>query len=74
MKKPTNRSGCAATAIATAFSSCVPATATTTVGSRTAPTGTVSDYIVFSGALTGTQTNTTPGTYTGVIKLFATAN
>lgn len=66
--------GTTAAAITSNFSSCTPATAATGVLTLTAPVGTVTEHVIFTGALTGTQTQTTPGTYNGVIKITATAN
>ena len=39
-----------------------------------APTGTLTEYVIFNGSLTGTQTNTVPGTYSGTIRVTATPN
>ena len=66
--------GATNSAITTAFSSCVPATGTTVVGTRTAPAAPVTEFVIFNGSLTATQTVTTPGTYNGVIRVTATAN
>lgn len=61
-------------AVVTAFSSCTPASGTASVGSSAAPTAKVDEFVVFVGALTATQTNTAPGSYTGVIRITATQN
>jgi hypothetical protein len=66
--------GTTSSAITAAFSSCAPATATTAVGTRTAPTGPVTEFVIFNGSLTAAQTVVTPGTYNGVIRITATAN
>lgn len=57
-----------------AFSSCAPADGTTVVGTRTAPAGPVTEFVIFNGSLSTTQTVITPGTYNGVIRITATAN
>lgn len=66
--------GTTSTAITAAFSSCAPADGTTIVGTRTAPATPVTEYVIFNGALSATQTVITPGTYNGVIRITATAN
>lgn len=66
--------GTTSTAITTAFSSCVPADGTTEVARLLAPTGTTLEYVIFNGSLTEAQTNITPGTYNGTIRITATAN
>lgn len=66
--------GPTAAAWTTTFSSCAPATATTAVLTEVAPVGQATEYVVFNGSLTATQTNTTPGTYNGTIRITATAN
>lgn len=60
--------------ITSAFSSCAPATATTGVLTLAAPTGTTTEYVIFNGSLTAAQTNIAPGTYSGTIRITATAN
>jgi hypothetical protein len=60
--------------IVSAFSSCLPATGTTGVLTLTAPATTTSEYVIFNGSLTATQTNTIPGSYSGMIRITATAN
>jgi hypothetical protein len=39
-----------------------------------APTGTLTEYVIFNGSLTAAQTNIVPGTYTGTIRVTATGN
>ena len=38
------------------------------------PTGTVTEFVIFKGALAAAQTNITPGTYSGTIRVTATGN
>ncbi|HEX8273810.1 MAG TPA: hypothetical protein VF615_14325 [Longimicrobiaceae bacterium] len=66
--------GSTTSTIVSAFSSCLPATASTAVLTLTAPTTVVTEYVIFNGSLTGTQTNAIPGTYSGTIRITATAN
>ncbi|HEX2090989.1 MAG TPA: hypothetical protein VHG28_01255 [Longimicrobiaceae bacterium] len=66
--------GSTSSAVTNAFSSCAPATGTTGVLTLSAPTGVVNEYVIFNGSLTGTQTNAVPGSYTGTIRITATAN
>jgi hypothetical protein len=66
--------GSTTTTIVSAFSSCLPATATTAVLTLTAPTTVQTEYVIFNGSLTAAQTNNIPGTYNGVIRITATAN
>lgn len=66
--------GTVSSTIAAAFSSCAPATGTTVVGTRTAPAGPVTEFVIFNGSLSAAQTVITPGTYNGVIRVTATAN
>ena len=66
--------GSTTSTIVSAFSSCLPATASTAVLTLTAPTSVVTEYVIFNGSLTGTQTNAIPGTYAGTIRITATAN
>ena len=40
----------------------------------TSPTGLSTQYVIFNGSLTAAQTNTTPGAYTGTIRVLATQN
>lgn len=61
-------------AVTSAFSSCTPTTGTTAVLTLTAPTASVTEYVIFNGSLTAAQTNTIPGTYNGIIRITATAN
>lgn len=63
--------GTTATTITTAFSSC---NGTSSVLTIAAPTATLTEYVIFNGSLTGAQTNTVPGTYTGTIRVTATPN
>jgi hypothetical protein len=39
-----------------------------------APTGTLSEFVIFNGALSAAQTNIIPGAYTGTIRVTATGN
>jgi hypothetical protein len=66
--------GSTTSTIVSAFSSCLPATASTAVLTLTAPTTVVTEYVIFNGSLTGTQTNAIPGAYVGTIRITATAN
>ncbi|MDQ3555876.1 MAG: hypothetical protein M3409_03740 [Gemmatimonadota bacterium] len=66
--------GTTATAISSAFSSCAPATAGTGVLSLAAPTTVQSEFVIFNGSITGAQTNQTPGTYAGNIRITAASN
>lgn len=66
--------GSTTTTIDNAFASCAPATGTTGVLTLTAPSVVVTEYVIFNGSLTGTQTNAIPGTYNGTIRITATAN
>jgi hypothetical protein len=61
-------------AITSAFSSCTPATAATAVLTIAAPTGLTTEYVIFNGSLAAGQTNIAPGTYSGTIRITATAN
>lgn len=38
------------------------------------PAGLSTQYVIFNGSLTAAQTNTTPGAYTGTIRVLATQN
>lgn len=63
-------------AITTAFSACGGAgvTAATTVGTLAAPTtGPTSEFVIFTGTV-AVPIAAVPGTYTGTIKILATAN
>lgn len=66
--------GSTAATIVTAFSSCTPASGTTSVLTLGAPSGTATEYVIFSGSLLGTQTDIAPGTYSGTIRITATPN
>lgn len=66
--------GATAATITTSFSSCTPATATTAVATLAAPGSTTTEYVIFNGTLTASQTNVAPGTYTGTIRITATPN
>jgi len=57
--------------IVSAFSSC---NGTSSVLTLAAPTGTMTEFVIFSGSLSAVQTNTVPGTYSGTIRVTATAN
>jgi hypothetical protein len=39
-----------------------------------APTGTLTEYVIFNGTLAASQTNIAPGTYSGTIRVTATPN
>lgn len=66
--------GTTSTTITSSFSSCTPATGTTAVLTVAAPTALVNEFVIFSGSLSATQTNTVPGTYTGTIHITAAQN
>jgi spore coat protein U-like protein len=67
--------GTTSSAITSAFSSCTPATGTTTVLTLTAPAaGTTTEYVIFNGSLSAAQTNITPGTYNGTIRISVASN
>lgn len=57
--------------ITSAFTSCNSAGNQLTLG---APSGTLTEYVIFNGSLAAAQTNITPGTYTGTIRVTATGN
>jgi hypothetical protein len=59
------------TTIVSAFTSCNAAGNQLTLPT---PTGTLTEYVIFNGSLTAVQTNTVPGTYSGTIRVTATAN
>lgn len=61
--------GATATTITTSFTDC--STATLTLA---APSTLSTEYVIFNGSLTAAQTNTTPGSYSGVITILATSN
>lgn len=73
---PTYSCGIGATAatISTTFSSCTPATGTTSVLTLAAPAASTTEYVIFSGTLAATQTDIAPGTYSGTIRITATPN
>lgn len=62
--------GATATAITTSFTGDC-ATGSLTLAS---PAGLSTQYVIFNGSLTAAQTNTTPGAYTGTIRVLATQN
>lgn len=66
--------GTTSAAITSAFSSCLPATASTAVLTLAAPSSVVTEYVIFNGSLTAAQTNVIPGSYVGTIRITATAN
>lgn len=66
--------GTTSSAITSAFSSCSPSTGTTAVLTLTAPTSVQNEFVIFNGSLSSTQTNAVPGSYTGTIRITATAN
>ena len=57
--------------IVSAFTNC-----NTTANQLTlaAPTGLLTEYVIFNGSLAAGQTNVAPGTYTGTIRVTATPN
>ena len=57
--------------ITSAFTSCAAAGNQLTLA---APTGTVTEYVIFNGSLAAGQTNIAPGTYSGTIRVTATGN
>ena len=57
--------------IVSAFSSC---NGTSSVLTLAKPSGTMTEYVIFNGSLSAVQTNTVPGTYSGTIRVTATAN
>ena len=63
--------GTTSAAITSPFSSC---NGTSSVLTLAAPTGTLTEYVIFNGSLSAAQTNTVPGTYSGTIRVTATAN
>ena len=44
------------------------------LGSRTAPAGTTTEFVIFNGSLAAGQTNIIPGTYSGTIRVTATGS
>jgi hypothetical protein len=63
--------GSTSTAIVSAFTSCNSAGNQLTLG---APTGTLTEFVIFNGSLAAGQTNIAPGTYSGTIRVTATGN
>jgi hypothetical protein len=63
--------GSTTTTIVSAFTNC---NATGTQLTLTAPTGLLTEYVIFNGSLAAGQTNITPGTYAGTIRVTATPN
>ena len=63
--------GSTMTTIVSAFTSCNTAGNQLTLA---APTGTLTEYVIFNGSLSAAQTNTLPGSYTGTIRITATGN
>ena len=63
--------GSTSTTIVSAFTSCNSAGNQLTLG---APTGTLTEYVIFNGSLGAGQTNIAPGTYSGTIRVTATGN
>ncbi len=66
--------GTTSATISSAFSSCVPTSATTSVLTLAAPTATTVEYVIFTGSLAASQTDIAPGTYSGTIRITATPN
>jgi hypothetical protein len=58
-------------AITSAFTNC---NATGNQLTLAAPAGVKTEYVIFNGSLTAVQTNVTPGSYTGTIRITATGN
>ena len=63
--------GSTSTTIVSAFASCNSAGNQLTLS---APTGTLTEYVIFNGTLAAAQTNIAPGTYSGTIRVTATPN
>jgi hypothetical protein len=63
--------GTTSAAITSPFSSC---NGTSSVLTLAAPSGTLTEYVIFNGSLSAAQTNIAPGTYSGTIRITATAN
>jgi len=74
--QPTYTCGVGATAatIVSSFTSCVPASTTASQLTLAAPSGTLTEYVIFNGSLAAAQTNIAPGTYAGTIRITATPN
>ena len=66
--------GTTAAAIVSSFTSCVPASTTASQLTLGAPSGTLTEYVIFNGSLAAGQTNIAPGTYSGTIRVTATPN
>ena len=66
--------GTTAAAIVSSFTSCVPASTTASQLTLGAPSGTLTEYVIFNGSLAAAQTNIAPGTYAGTIRITATPN
>ena len=66
--------GSTSSAVTSAFSTCAPATAATGVLTLPAPASVVTEYVIVGGTLTGAQTSVPPGTYSGTVRILATAN
>jgi spore coat protein U-like protein len=63
--------GTTSTTIVSAFTNC------NTTGNQltlAAPTGLLTEYVIFNGSLGAAQTNIAPGTYSGTIRVTATPN
>jgi len=71
--QPTYTCGVGSTSatIASPFSNCNAAGAQLTLAS---PPALLTEYVIFNGSLAAAQTNITPGTYTGTIRVTATPN
>ena len=63
--------GSTSAAIVSAFTNC---NATGTQLTLAAPTGLLTEYVIFNGSLAAGQTNVAPGTYSGTIRVTATPN
>lgn len=63
--------GTTSAAITSPFSSC---NGTSSVLTLAAPASTLTEYVIFNGSLSAAQTNIAPGTYSGTIRVTATAN
>jgi len=63
--------GSTSSTITSAFTSCNAAGNQLTLA---APTGTLTEYVIFNGSLAAAQTNIVPGSYTGTIRITATGN
>ena len=63
--------GTTSAAIVSAFTNCNSTGPQLTLGT---PVGVLTEYVIFNGSLTAGQTNITPGSYTGTIRVTATPN